>query len=134
MTVKLRRINSAALVASKIATGSSTSAAATEPQCSAVPQDRQTSNYTSQVNRVEVLTRAITATCRRSQTVSTVATNAATSATSKPTQTVRQAPPEEVAGRVADKKTNHGSRNRAPTPTTARTSLRRPRDRIVAGG
>jgi len=47
MTVKLRRINSAALVASKIATGSSTTAVATEPQCSAVPQDRQTSNHTS---------------------------------------------------------------------------------------
>src|SRR5664280_2093605 len=114
MTVKLRRINSAALVASKVATGSSTSADATEPQCSAVPQDRQRSNHTSQVNRVEVMTRAMTAICRRSQTVNTVATNAATRAMSKPTQTVRQAPPEEVAGRVADRKTNHGSRNRAP--------------------
>lgn len=103
MTVKLRRINNAALVASKIATGSSTSAAASEPQCSAVPQERQTSNHTSQLNRVDVMTRAMRATCRRSQTVSTVATNAATRATSKPTQTVRQAPPDEVVGRVADK-------------------------------
>src|ERR1019366_709290 len=63
----------------------STTAAATEPQCSAVPQERQTSNHTSQVNRVEVMTRATTATCRRSQTVNTAATNAATGATSKPT-------------------------------------------------
>src|SRR5665811_2514299 len=98
MTVKLRRINRAALVANKIATGSSTIAAAIEPQCSAVLQDRQRSNHTSQVNRVEVMTRAITATCRRSQTVNTVATNAATRAMSKPTQTARQEPPEEVAG------------------------------------
>ena len=133
MTVKLRRINSAALVASKIATGSSTIAVAIEPPCSAVPQDRQTSNHASQVNNVEVMTRAITATCRRNQTVSTVATKAATRATSKPTQTARQAPPEEWSGRVNDKKTNHGSSNSEPIPPTDKTSLRRPGDRVVAG-
>lgn len=45
MTVKLRRIDRAALLASKTATVSSTMAAAIELQCSAVPQDRQTSNH-----------------------------------------------------------------------------------------